>query len=217
MQNTSCRAGLIYYTVYKLKKRDSCLWLRHGIHIYVVYASRVDVFAKDVWEIICVCACMCAHICVFPAPYTLRRHTYKEKIELFFQQHFTQEYEKGTAIEKCSILSLLSVLFLMKDWILFVSFSTLGRKRNIKMLNFWKCYFYSSYKKTITCNGECILSKKINYHSSSTMQSCKLWHYLCWHKGKKWRRKDGLRWRWGTFVGNKEKRANPYTNTRPSA
>lgn len=106
----------------------------------------------------------------------------------------------------------------MKDWALYITFSTLRRECNIKMLNsFWRYFFYSSYKKTITCNGECILSKKRNYHSSSTMQSCKLWHYLCWHRGKKWRRKAGPRWRWGRVVGNKEKRANPHTNTRPSA
>lgn len=38
----------------------------------------------------------------------------------------------------------------MKDWKLYITFSTLGGEYNIKMPNFfWRYFFYYSYKKTI--------------------------------------------------------------------
>lgn len=58
---------------------------------------------------------------------------------------------------------------------------------NIKMLNFFfeGISFIIPTKRLLSGSGECILSKKSNYHSSSTMHSCKLWHYLCCHRGGK--------------------------------
>lgn len=37
------------------------------------------------------------------------------------------------------------------------------------------------------------LGKRSYYHSSSTMHSCKLWHYLCWHRGETWRREKKMK------------------------
>lgn len=54
------------------------------------------------------------------------------------------------------------------------------------------------------------LGKRSYYHSSSTMHSCKLWHYLCWHRGETWRREKKMKGE------NKEKKVwhlgNTHTN-----
>lgn len=57
---------------------------------------------------------------------------------------------------------------------------------NIKMLKkkFEGISFIIPTKRLLSGSGECILSKKSNYHSSSTMHSCKLWHYLSCHGGE---------------------------------
>lgn len=51
------------------------------------------------------------------------------------------------------------------------------------------------------------LGKRSYYHSSSTMHSCKLWHYLCWHKGETWRREKKMKGE------NKEKKGVAFGET----
>lgn len=100
-----CSSSLFYHTGgsgdrCEPKKRSSCLWLRHGIHIYTVYASRGDVFAKDVCKIICACVCVCVSFFKDSSIYTQETMGGENwKLTFFFAlQYFTQEYEKWTAI-----------------------------------------------------------------------------------------------------------------------
>lgn len=129
---------------------------------------------------VCVCMCVCTvYVCLFSDTSIYTQETVeRKKINFFYPVIFPSRKWKMNSYIKCCTLSSLSILFLMKDSELCITFNTLWEEHNIKILLKVFLFFFSA-ERLLSGAVECILSKKSNYHSSPTMHSCKLWHYLC--------------------------------------
>lgn len=152
--------------------------------------------------------CVCVWVCKRG-----KERPENKKESLLFYTIFHSRIWKMNSNRKDGRLSSLSIWFLMQAPELCIIFSTLWWERNIKILLEVSLFFPPLPQRPLYNGPECILCKKSNYHSSTTIYICKFCHYLCFAEQRKRGGKRGVEEQGGRKKRQNEGHARTHTHT----